>query len=465
VTAASSGGRVLAVDFGLSGVRAAVVDETGHPHGFSRAASPTKVGQSDSARADALVEAVIDTAATALARADSHVDAICVVGLGPVPVLVDKAGNALASGWLGRTARPQGDEQATQPRDHALPYLRDLEEREPEILGRTDVVVDLVGYVVLRLTGRQVMDRITAYYYTSESGLPVASPAVTEPDSVGGHLTPSAAARLGTTPGVPVLTGTIDCFADLRGGGVKSLGDAGLILGSTLVIGVVAEQSAAPPGLDATPHLGEGVWVGGATSSAGLSIDWIADLLGVDDGTIQRAGELDPGETIALPYLAGERTPFHDPLARGLIAGITLTTGPEHLYRAMVDGVAVTALDHLDHLKRAGLAPPRFRVLGGGVKNRLLLTEVCNAIGLPLDVVDIGTPAAGAASLALSTIGFELQAPILETVNPDNASHLAYRNLLEVSRQLWRDAGTHIRARINQPYDPDAPHSRTSVDE
>ena len=41
---------------------------------------------------------------------------------------------------------------------------------------------------------------------------------------------------------------------------------------------------------------------------------------------------------IALPYLAGERTPVFDPAARGLFAGLTLRHGRGHLFRAAYEG-------------------------------------------------------------------------------------------------------------------------------
>ncbi len=436
---------VLAVDFGMSTVRAAVVDENGMALGTATRPSPFNPKSSRRETADSWAQAVMDVSAAALAKADKPIERVCVVGIGPVPVLLDGSGNVLDTGGLGQTPRETSQVGDALSPDHVLPYLLALQHREPALVTRATAVVDLVGYVVFCLTGAKSMDHVTAHYYTADQGLPVSAVPVTPATSLVGGLSPWAADRLGTEVGVPVMAGTIDCFADLRRAGVSRPGDAGLVLGSTLVIGMVGEPAIPSPGLDASPHLGEGTWFGGATASAGLSIDWIADLLGVDDAVAHSAGELDPGELLALPYLAGERTPFFDPRARGLIAGLTLETGPEHLYRAMIDGVAVTALDHLDHLVRSGLHPKRFRATGGGLRNRLLATCLCDALGLPLDLVPGDSPAAGAAWLALQSMGIELEVPVDEVLQPDIRHNRVYEELLVTSRQMWESSGEYVR--------------------
>ena len=443
----SSSSYVLAVDFGLSTVRAAVVDETGMSFGTAARPSPYSPRSSRHESADSWAQAVMDVSAAALAKADKPIERVCVVGIGPVPVLLDGADNVLDTGWLGQV--PRGPEtsragDALSP-DHVLPYLLALQHSEPALVTRAASVVDLVGYVVFCLTGVKSMDQVTAHYYTANESLPVSAATVSLATSPVGGLSSAAADRLGTEVGVPVITGTIDCFADLGRAGVSRPGDAGLVLGSTLVIGAVGEPRDPFPGLDASPHLGEGTWFGGATASAGMSIDWITDLLRVDDAVARRAGELDPGDLLALPYLAGERTPFFDPGARGLLAGLTLETGPEHLYRAMIDGVAVSALDHLDYLVQSGLQPTRFRATGGGLRNHLLATCVCDALGLPIDLVPGGLPAAGAAWLAHQSMGIELAVPVVEVLQPDTRRHRVYEELLVTSRQLWASAGEYIR--------------------
>ncbi|WP_264861454.1 FGGY-family carbohydrate kinase, partial [Klebsiella pneumoniae] len=45
------------------------------------------------------------------------------------------------------------------------------------------------------------------------------------------------------------------------------------------------------------------------------------------------------GMTI-LPYLLGEKTPIHDPAARGVIEGLTLSHDLGHLWRALLEAYA-----------------------------------------------------------------------------------------------------------------------------
>jgi xylulokinase len=84
-----------------------------------------------------------------------------------------------------------------------------------------------------------------------------------------------------------------------------------------------------------------------AILSAGLSLRWLRDLLGLKDrpDAYQHlsalAGEVPPGADglLFLPYLAGERTPHMDPQATGVFVGLRLHHHAGHLARAVMEGV------------------------------------------------------------------------------------------------------------------------------
>ena len=71
-----------------------------------------------------------------------------------------------------------------------------------------------------------------------------------------------------------------------------------------------------------------------------------ARLVALDTAFATLAAEADkvpPGSDglLFLPYFSGERTPIHDPQAKGAFFGMNLThTSVEHMYRALIEGIA-----------------------------------------------------------------------------------------------------------------------------
>ena len=71
---------------------------------------------------------------------------------------------------------------------------------------------------------------------------------------------------------------------------------------------------------------------------------------------------------IALPYLAGERTPVFDPDARGLFAGLTLRHGRGHLFRAAYEGIGFGVRQILEMFDDAHTGR-RTVAVGGGLRS------------------------------------------------------------------------------------------------
>src|SRR5439155_1141205 len=87
-------------------------------------------------------------------------------------------------------------------------------------------------------------------------------------------------------------------------------------------------------------HLG--VVAGGALSNGGNVIAWLARTLPqVDPAKLWRSSS--PAALIALPLLAGDRSPSWNDAARGALAGIGITTTAEDIARATLEGVAFRA--------------------------------------------------------------------------------------------------------------------------
>ena len=264
----------LGIDVGLSGVRASVMRDDGRVLSAARCdSSPTfaeGLAEQDPRR---WLSGAIEAGARAVADAATVVDGVAVVALGPAPVLLDANGEPLSPTplfGLDRRAAQWRERLATGP-DHALPTLLRWA-TAPELISKASTVVDAAGFVVRAMTGEDTMDRITAVNYRWPGiSTPVPLPTADEPEAVAGTLGPSAADALGLRTGTPVAVGTIDCFADVAAAGVARPGDGAILLGSTLVLYAVTGGAPEVPGLDTTPHLGDGSLVGGSTATAGLA--------------------------------------------------------------------------------------------------------------------------------------------------------------------------------------------------
>jgi len=101
-------------------------------------------------------------------------------------------------------------------------------------------------------------------------------------------------------------------------------------------------------------HAVPGRWmVMGVTQAAGLSLRWFRDQfsggnrLESYESLTAEAAKAPPGCNGLLwaPYLMGERTPYLDPEARGILVGLTASHTRAHVIRAILEGVAFSLRD------------------------------------------------------------------------------------------------------------------------
>jgi xylulokinase len=272
-------------------------------------------------------------------------------------------------------------------------------------------------------------------------------PPPVEPTALAGELARGWAERLGLVPGIPVTAGTYDSFVDLAAAGVRRPGDSGLVLGSTTIVcRAVDEGFEAPPGLGLSAYPGEGLVAGGWTLSGGLLLDWFADRFGTADDVARAAVELEPGGLLALPYLAGERTPLWDPLARAALIGLSRDSGAAEVYRAFVDSLALTALDHAERLEPQLGRCPVWRATGGGTLHRVWLQATADALGARLEIAPDAAEGVGPALLALRAIGADPERRPSAVLDPDPRRAERYRELLPAFRELSHAVAPVLRA-------------------
>ncbi|MBA3416498.1 MAG: FGGY-family carbohydrate kinase [Chloroflexia bacterium] len=297
------------------------------------------------------------------------------------------------------------------------PKILWLRRHEPEVYARTAKMLSASSYMVLRLTGEYVMDQHTASYYNplfdlralawdDRFGEPIVEPArlprLGWPTEIAGSVTEDAAAATGLAVGTPVTAGTIDAAAEAVSVGVVEPGDMMVMYGTTMFFIHVTGDPVPDPRMWSTAYALPGLYsIDGGMSTPGALTRWFRDTLGQAELVAEAAGgpnayaalaDLAAGVPagsaglVCLPYFAGERTPINDPDARGVYAGLTLSHGLGHLYRASLEGTAYGVRHNLETMAAMGAHPRRLVAVGGGAKNPLWLQIVSDAAGLPQDV-------------------------------------------------------------------------------
>lgn len=472
---------VLALDIGSSGLRVFIFDARGRPIArcIAHADRPVRVSADGEATVDAeervraaceLIDAVLTTAGR---RAD-EIAAVAVSTFWHSVLGVDAAGRATTRVLTWADTRARGaaaalrrevDPVATHARTgcvlHAsyLPAkLRWIREHEPESYARTKWWMSLGEYFYLRVLGA----RQAGHGMASATGLYdqrarrwdrpllahlVVAEATLSPidDTPLARMLPRYARRwpaLANAKWVPAIG---DGACSNVGAGAIGRDTAALFLGTSGAMRVVYATDDPPivPGgwtyrLDRSR-----VVAGGALSSGGNVLGWLARTFpGLDVAmTLRRAGV--PGPLIALPLLAGDRSPTWNDAARAAVAGIGLGTTAEDIARAMVEGVAYRVARLWDVTSHAMPGIDRVIATGGTLLALPWLIQLfADAVDRPLVMSLAGEGSArGATIAALERIGAisdiaALRSPVGRTFRPRPAVTERLRAGMERQRRL-----------------------------
>jgi xylulokinase len=244
-----------------------------------------------------------------------------------------------------------------------------------------------------------------------------------------------------------VAGGTVDALCDQIVSGASEVGDVLVIVGATLVVWIVTDEWIEVPGLWTVPHtVPDRILIGGASNAGALFVDWArriqANLLPHGKALQEaRSGEASR-VPVWLPYLRGERVPFHDPLMRSSIHGLDICSTPVALERAAYEASGFVVRRMLD---LSGITPKRLVISGGGSRVLPWVAAMADAVRVPADIVAIPEGAAfGASYLARMAAGLAPDldgagrwARIGRQVDPDpgwvEAARSRYETFLELS--------------------------------
>ncbi|MBR3796683.1 MAG: ribulokinase [Clostridia bacterium] len=368
---------------------------------------------------------------------------------------------ALVKLWKRHSAQRQADKALALAREMNEPFLSQtgetvssewmlpkvLEtcEEDTEAFAKTDLTLDLCDYLTYRLTGRVTRaissmsfksQWLQGYGFPSADYLDALHPGfaarypylmrgdVLRPGEAAGELTDEWKQRLHLTQGVTVAAGQQDGFTPPVALGAVGDGDASLVLGTSTVLMLQSRTPCTVEGLCGVVRSGavpELYSIEGGQNCTGDMLGWyMTNMLpescaqearekGVSAHTLLSQRVVRPWENrlIAIDWWNGSRSAPCDLQLSGFLMGMTLSSRPEDIYLAMLQGMAVGTREIIEQCRRNGATFTAIRATGGvAKKNPLLMQQYADILGLPIAVADIEQGGAqGAAILAAVAAG------------------------------------------------------------
>lgn len=438
---------LLGIDIGTTNVKAVLTTPEGWIIAQAQTDYPTYHPKPGWAEQDPLdwwhstVEVSRAVLADATARPDQIVG-IGVSGQGCAVTLIDEAGEVVRPAiiWMDTRSESHSEQlrrccqveilqqNGKQPASYnADPVLLWLLQHEPEAIAAAQTSLTSTGFINFRLTGEAVENLSDASIlfafdlakgtWSDELidafGLPrKLYPKVTPSSEIIGTLTPEAATELGLNSGVPVVAGGEDTSSAGLAIGVVERGQALLSLGTAGTIYIVEDKPIVHPQLLAFLHvLPRRTLLGGSVAAVGAGLNWIRKLFGAEFDYLQlseMARQCPPGAggVIFLPYLSGELQPINDGNARGVFFGLSMSTTPSHMVRAVLEGAAFAIAHNIEIAREAGSTISELRAVGGPTQSDLWCRIIANITNYPVSVLanNAGAPL-GNALLAAAGIG------------------------------------------------------------
>lgn len=455
--------RLLGLDIGTSGCKAAVFDQDGTLVASASREYGVLTRNPGWAEQDAesvwrlAQEALRET--LAIAGSEPPVGAVGLSVQGEAVIPVDAAGRALRPAILGMDTRTGAQNDWLRERFGArylfertgmpvhtintLPKLLWLREHEPELWDGADRFLLYEDFIIGKMTGLPTISRCLAsrtqlYDLRADAWASEILAVLSLDDSrlaqvrnsgyAVGPMHTGLAADLGFGVAPLVVTGGHDQACGALGVGLTQPGLAMVSTGTAEVVEVALPS----PVLDATlyggnlsvyAHTVPGLYLAMSLNhSGGLLLRWFRDTFGREEiaaaaavardagvpGSSDDAYDLllagstaEPTSLLLLPHFAGSGTPTLDTASRGAIVGLTFETTKAEIAKAILEGLTFELRTNLDLLRAGGVAIDELRAIGGGARSEIWLQLKADVTGIPVVVPRVTDAACwGAAVLA-----------------------------------------------------------------
>lgn len=226
-----------------------------------------------------------------------------------------------------------------------------------------------------------------------------------------GKVSPKMADKLGFKRDVSIVTGGQDQQCAAFGVGAISGGIASDSMGTVECITSVMDKiktkdSMFDNGFSTRVHVIENKYVTFAYNyTAGGVLKWFRDKLAPDLKKVAESRkrkaydyffskvDFKPSGIYTLPYFSSSGTPYHDPITKGSIIGLRLSTGREEIFKSLIEGIIFEIGFNLELLEKSGVRIKELRAVGGGSHSDYWLrlkSSILNKVIKRMDIAEAG---------------------------------------------------------------------------
>jgi xylulokinase len=290
-----------------------------------------------------------------------------------------------------------------------------IKEKEPDIYEKTFCFGHITTYIIYRLTGKFVLDHTQASFTglfrtRKDPGWDVKLireldidrsklPELLPPEKAAGSITEKATLETGFSRKISIASGAADTVCSALGAGIIKPGEIFVSSGTSEILSGILEVPDFEKRFLNRTYLG-GNWIYHAPiSTAGAAISWLKKIFFRDNVSqdhfykklTEAASKAKPGSggIYFLPYLQGERSPWWDSKAKGVLAGLSLSTSAGDIFRSVLEGIGFALKQNIDIAeKNRGCSYGEILFTGGGSRNKLWLQIKSDILGKVLKVMD-----------------------------------------------------------------------------
>jgi len=486
---------LLSIDVGTESIRSGIFDIQGNSLALTKVACSTHFLEGGRAEQNPneIWRALKKSIACCLKLSKIHPQHIMGIGIDATSVTmvsVDREGNPLHPAILWMDNRAVKEAEMINSTNHPvlthsggrispewmIPKVLWLKNHRPEVYHRSYKIVELMDWLVYKLTGQWTISLCNVScewsYLSQERRWPqdllehigledVLSKWPTKIYRMGepiGTIVPNLLSEWGLKSETIVVGSGIDGYAAAIGANVLKEGYLAYVLGSCSCYIILSSKPKFIPGIWGPIYeaIIPNKWaLEGGQTSAGSILRWFKDNLlpgNLKENTRrknlfvfmdQKAKTVPPGSNglIILDCWQGNRAPYSDPLMRGAIVGLSLNHTREDLYRAMLEGVAYGGYNIFKTLKQAGLKIDKVCACGGGAKSRIWMQIHADIFGIPfLLTTQPNASLVGTAICIAKGMGIypslseasDKMVHIAEVIEPDPSNHCIYEEYFEI---------------------------------
>ena len=303
-----------------------------------------------------------------------------------------------------------------------FPKILQILREDEDVYNKTFRFVEAADWIVWQLTGKETHSVCTTGFkamWSEEDGYPdrkffkmldarmenvigeKVSENITKLSKPAGFITKEIEKKTGLKEGTTVMPAFIDAHAALPALGVTYTGDLLMIIGTSTCHILLGDKEVDIPGISG--YVKDGIVDGlyayeAGQACVGDSFDWFvnncvpktyfeeAEEKGINIHKFlrEKAEKIEVGANglIALDWWNGNRTPYVNGNLKGMIAGLTIHTKPEEIYRALIEATAFGTKRIIEIYQSNGIKINNIYAAGGiAEKDELLMKIYADVIG------------------------------------------------------------------------------------